>query len=387
MANLKVTLVYRCKTPTGWKRFPVEIGKNGKVKPAKYPDGRYQLRMYEGDKMVYVDAGASSADALNQRLQAEHTLIAKDAAAKAGTTIVETNGRKNLRAELDKFVNAAMARGSKRAAELYRQAGDDFLSIIKKTYADEITDDEVNKHLTVLRQRKQAERTIFNRHQCIVAFLKYMKLDTKVLAPTKPKFDKKLPEVYTPDELKQFFASVKDEKLSLTFELLLKTGMREREAVFLFWSNVDLDAGTIKIVSKPELGFTIKDNEERKIIVPADLLKKLKVYRQAHPDEKYVTGTKNDTPHEKLLRTLKRLVHAAGLNCGECQSCTKYNECEKWWLHKFRSTYITNLLRGGMDLRTVMKQSGHSDLASVMRYLRPEDDDVVRVKINKVKWM
>jgi len=375
MANLNVTLVYRCKTENGWKRFPVEIGKNGKVKPPSIPGGRYQLRMYEGSKMIYKDAGASSAQALTLRLQAEHTLAAKNAAAKAGTVIVETSGRKNLKQELDKFVEAAEIRGSKRAAVLYRQAGDDFLSIVKLQYADEITKEHLNKHLVELRKRGQSKRTVYNRNAVIRAFLKYLKLNVAELAPKISKGDKKLPEVYKPEELKKLFASITDEKLKLTYELLLKSGIREREAVYLFWSNVDLKAGTIKIVSKPELGFTIKDAEERIIPLPADLIKKLKAYREAHPNEKFVTGTSNDTPNGKLLLRLKRAAKNAGLDQGD------------FWLHKFRSTYITTLLRQGMDLRTVMKLSGHSDLASVMRYLTPANDEEVKAKLSKVKWM
>ena len=49
-------------------------------------------------------------------------------------------------------------------------------------------------------------------------------------------------------------------------------------------------------------------------------------------------------------------------------------ECELWFLHKFRSTYATTLLRNGVDIRTVQKLMGHSDLGSTMRYLRPEED-------------
>jgi hypothetical protein len=40
-----------------------------------------------------------------------------------------------------------------------------------------------------------------------------------------------------------------------------------------------------------------------------------------------------------------------------------------------------------MDLRTVMKFSGHSDLASVMRYLAPAEDEAIKAQVNAVKWM
>ena len=85
--------------------------------------------------------------------------------------------------------------------------------------------------------------------------------------------------------------------------------------------------------------------------------------------------------------SLKRLVKAAGLNCGLCGGCKKRKECERWWLHKFRATCITRLLQSGMDLRTVMKFSGHSDLESLMRYLSPAADAAIKAHIDKVEWM
>ena len=40
MANKKATLVRLCKTPKGWRRYPVVIGGNGKLKPNYQGPGR-----------------------------------------------------------------------------------------------------------------------------------------------------------------------------------------------------------------------------------------------------------------------------------------------------------------------------------------------------------
>jgi hypothetical protein len=53
MANKKVSLYRKCKTPEGWKRYPASMSANGKVKPntvmvsgveAAFPVGHYELR-------------------------------------------------------------------------------------------------------------------------------------------------------------------------------------------------------------------------------------------------------------------------------------------------------------------------------------------------------
>jgi len=51
-------------------------------------------------------------------------------------------------------------------------------------------------------------------------------------------------------------------------------------------------------------------------------------------------------------------------------------------LHKFRATFATWHLWAGVDLRTVQSWMGHTDLASTMRYLKPNHSQEVRVKVN-----
>jgi hypothetical protein len=79
MANLKVSLVRLCKTPSGWKRYDVAFDEKGEVKPNRvlehgrereYPTGRYYLRYYDGRKTKYENVGIdpkNAAEALHLR--------------------------------------------------------------------------------------------------------------------------------------------------------------------------------------------------------------------------------------------------------------------------------------------------------------------------------
>jgi hypothetical protein len=62
VANRTVSLVRICKTEKGWRSYPVAFGKNGRIRPGwvlvggeeeYYETGRYELRYFEGRKMVY----------------------------------------------------------------------------------------------------------------------------------------------------------------------------------------------------------------------------------------------------------------------------------------------------------------------------------------------
>lgn len=394
MANRKATLIRLCKTENGWRRYPAVVGKNGRVKPGfvqvgktekEYPEGRYQLRVYEGSKMKYVDAGNHAGSAQQAHNRQTLILSAKHSAKEAGIKIEAIPERNSLVHFLDKFIEATHDRGSEVAAITYESHCREFLYILGKIYPDEILPADILRHQQMLRKRSMSDRTVRNRYNSVMSFLKFAGLDVKQLSPHKPKYEKTIPESYNQEELAVFFASLKTEQHHLIFDLLLKTGLREQEMMYLTWNNLDLRSCVLHVRSKLEVGFKIKDKEERDIPIPADLVARLKSFRAKNPNTIWVACTKNGKPNTKLLYLTKGIARRAGLNCGHCQGC-KRKECERWFLHKFRATCITTLLRSGMDLRTIMKFSGHSDLASVMRYLSPAEDATVKAHINQMKW-
>jgi integrase len=393
--NRTVKLVRYCKTEKGWKRLPAVIGRNGRVRPGyvqqdgkliEYPQGNYQLRFYAGSKVQYESIGDNAAEALLKLHQKEKFLTAEDAAQDAGAVLVEEPSRLNLQKQLDRFILATQDRGSNVAAKVYKLAVDDFLAVTGKTYADKLTPDDMRLYVRALRGRGLSDRTLANRYKNVKAFLLFCGLSVKKLASAVPAYEKKLPEVYTAEELTAFFASLKQDYHKLVFNLLLKCGLRDQEAEYLCWSDIDLNAGMLRVRSKPELGFKVKDKEERELPLPPDLLEMLKAWRTEHPNTRIVLGTSTDKPNTKLLLLLKRLARAAGLNCGACDGCKERQECGRWYLHKFRHTFCTKLLRSGMDLSTVQALMGHSDIQSTMRYLRPHETDAVRDRVASINW-
>jgi integrase len=371
------------------------MGGNGKVKPGyvlidgkrKANDtGHYELRYYIGSQLKYENVGTNASDALGACVRKVKLLAIRDDAKAAGAKLIEERGRSSLKTALSAFVEAAEDRGSLVASALYKRAATEFLAVVGRTYADEIVEADFTKFQKALASRRQSARTISNKHRLVVSFARFAGVDADEIPRTAPKFDVTLPQVYTVEQIEAFFSSLTSDYHRLVFTLLLKTGMREQEAMYLQWSDIDLRRRTLLIRSKPELGFRIKDREERSIPLPDDLVERLKEYKVSVPGRTFVIGTANDQPPTKLLRTLKRAAHHAGLNCNVCTSCVERNECEVWYLHRFRSTYITTMLRSGLDLRSVMQLSGHSDIESVMRYLRPAEGEELRSRVNAVSW-
>src|SRR5260370_6312191 len=187
MGNGTVTLVRRCKTEKGWRRYPVAFGKNGRVRPGwvlvgdepeYYEQGRYELRLYEGSRLVYVPAGESAGEALAARDRMEHKLAAKESARAAGMLLpAEEPGRVNLLAKAREFVRDAEQRGATVAANMNRLVTSEFLRIVKKSYADEICRDDLFHFHASLRKRGCADRTVANKHLRIASFVRSSGVD------------------------------------------------------------------------------------------------------------------------------------------------------------------------------------------------------------------
>ena len=166
----------------------------------------------------------------------------------------------------------------------------------------------------------------------------------------------------------------------------LKCGLRDQELMHLEFTDLNWEAKTLRVRAKEAWGLLPKAWEQRDIPIPDDLLEELRQWQKDRAGQAMVLGTRNRKPNTKLLRTLKRLVHRTGLNCGRCERCRKRNECQEYTLHRFRRTYLTTLLRNGIDLRTVQAYAGHKDIASTRRYLTPASGPEAQAKLNAVKW-
>jgi integrase len=414
MAHAKVSLYWLCKTEEGWKRYPAAMGRNGKIRPSYaqvgssqiyYAEGHYELRKYEDGKRVWKNLGTDPTFALAEQRQEAKRTAAAIAAAEAGTQLLEVPGRVDLAKKSYEFHDRQIARGKMRAAETFKIAVGEFMRSVRVKYADQLDESKINRWYAELRQKGNEDRTIYNKHVSVFGFLSWCGVETKPLALRPPDYTEKRVEVYQTEELRVFFESLSDPYHILVFELLLKTGLRMQEAMYLRWSNFDFERGTLTVKKQKDSAtaqdndhfpspktrrsrqFQIKDKAERTLPLPADLAAHLKDWRKMHTC-RLVLGTKNDTPNWKWLPLLKRLARQAGLNCGACKSCSApHEECERWYLHKFRATYTTFLLRAGIDVRTVMEYTGHDDLATVLRYVSAAETKDTQSKINSISWV
>lgn len=390
--NQSVKLVrYASIEGRGWRRGAAVFTKNGRLKPdamllggteVHCPNGRWQMRRYAGKNPVYTELGTDPADARN-RFRAEETkLAALTAAVAAGIEIVlHDDSRKTLRQCAAEFL--AMHRNlphrSDDSVEVYTMVTSSFIKQCRSAFPEEVKKEDVIRwHGWMRNEEKYSDRTAANRYMALRGFLTYCGVKPGSIIPkgthkVLKTYTKKAVNAYTPEAVAALIAASTDSNRALLWDFAYKTGLRDSELRMV--TRHDLlglnSAEPILHVKEREEYGNIKDAEERKIELHPSLVPALKLWLTENPGRVLLFGTVNDKPDTKMLMALKVTARRAGLNCGLCKGCkSKRKECREYTLHRFRRTYVSRMLRAtGGDLRSVMSRSGHSDLASVMRYL------------------
>jgi len=380
----------------GWRRGSVVLTKQGRIKPdvmiyggseIPCPDGRYQIVKHNGTKKIYTDLGNDPADALAQFKAAESKQSVRVAASRAGIELVEDDStRKTIRQYAGSFLemHANLPHRSGDSAKRYTIITDTFLSVCKARYPEDITQEDVILWCGYMQRELGYEpRTRADRYMSLRGFLRYCGVDPGKLIDRGThtllkKYTQKEPNMYEPEVVAKLIEHSASPNRALLWDFAYKTGLRDSELKHVTRHDLHgLDTKPmLHVKERDELGH-IKDSEERMVELHPSLVPQLKRWLKENPTKKLLFGTVNDKPDTKMLFALKATARRAGLNCGHCTGCLRTtgknkNECGEYTLHRFRRTYTTRMLKACEgDLRSVMKRTGHSDLASVMRYLAP----------------
>jgi integrase len=403
--QVTVTLMIRVKIAKKWRRVPAIYGKTGRVIPGlvlwagkelRFDDVAYELRHYKDGNACYAPAGKHASDAEEKRRTLQSQLSAMAIAQAAGIVIAEPTERKTIIAWSADYTKKKSSLIGHDQLQRIKYVISLFLKVCKKTYLDEITESDIldfldllaktpvwaparskpSKRVQAVQIRKRlpsaprtlSKRSIFSYFISARAWLCAGGVDRKVFPPP-PKYEEVEVTVYSPEEISTFFSLVQG-NLRIATLLMLKCGLRRREAAYAYFSDVNFGDKTILVRGKPEFNFTVKNYSQRYVPVPDDLIEELRKWQLDHPKQTLITQTRTGKPIQNFILLLKRFAYLHGLRCGRCEHCRAgHPECEEWELHKFRRTYITAIVRY-VDLRTAQAYAGHKRITSTERYLK-----------------
>lgn len=175
-----------------------------------------------------------------------------------------------------------------------------------------------------------------------------------------PSRQKKLP---TYEDIKRLLTAARDQRLEWypIWLFLAATGCRSGEAYALKWRNVDLDAKTIHVVESwtrhgGERQCT-KNGEWRVVPINQDL----------HDVLSNLKATTFEGPNSHVLPRIREWAQSEGAKM--LRHFMAGLGIEPMRLHDFRSFFVTELLRRGTDLPTVMRLVDHKRLDTTMKYV------------------
>jgi len=145
-------------------------------------------------------------------------------------------------------------------------------------------------------------------------------------------------------------------------EVWAMTGIRRNELRMLNWEDIDFGNNVITVKHG-------KGNKQRQIPIAEPLVSDLWAYLQTRLPLKNNAVFISSTTGERLSVTpLQQLFRRAIKDCGL--------DGKGYTIHKFRHSYATLLLKNGVDLLSLQKLLGHSDLNNTKIYTHIANDDL-----------
>ena len=178
--------------------------------------------------------------------------------------------------------------------------------------------------------------------------------------------------------------------------LAIATGMRQGEVFGLAWENIDFENSMLTVKQNLQYsseGLNIDSpktkGSKRKIKVDDSTITKLKEWKQYQHDYAESIGD--------LFSNVENLVFTN--SCGKPLSASNFRRSywrklslaaelpEDCTFHCLRHSHATNLLRAGVDIRTVSHRLGHASIQTTMVYLDllPDSQELAAEKFAELK--
>lgn len=235
-------------------------------------------------------------------------------------------------------------------------------SMIGKPY-QEMSAYDVRYFLGDIKARGCKNSHAENQRSYIAAFFKWMYTEELIernpcekIRPIKVEKEIRLP--FTAVDMDKLRTACRQPKERAIIETLISSGIRCEEMCSLKINDVDLEKLTLRVRHG-------KGGKDRVVYISDVAAAHIKDYlsrRKEETDVLFVSRTGGRYTTNGILVMVTRLGKRAGV--------------EKVHPHRFRRTFATECRRRGMDIHTISKLMGHSNIDTTERYIYTADDQL-----------
>ena len=174
-------------------------------------------------------------------------------------------------------------------------------------------------------------------------------------------------KVWTPDQLRSFLSSVREERLYPLWRLMAMTGMRRGEVLGLRWRDLDLEAARLSVVSTRvarQAGAAEPKTRKgrRSIALDAGTVAALREHRRRQVEERLVIGPGFNDENLVFIWADGRPYRPEWLS-REFERVSRLSGLPRIRLHDVRHSYATAALAAGIPAKVVSERLGHAQVS------------------------
>ena len=213
--------------------------------------------------------------------------------------------------------------------------------------------DEINSYLYAMKNDKDLSETFF-KHTVygLRFFYRIYDLDERAIRLPSMKNNRKLPSVFSQEELRRLFKAPQRLKQRVLLSLIYSAGLRVSEVCKLKITDIDFDRKQIHVRES-------KNNNSRYVVLSAYIAAGLRQYiKGSKPKEFLFNGREKGSPlgHSAVQQSFRLAMKKTGILKEAC-------------VHTLRHSFATHLLEQGVDIVSIKEQLGHAHIQTTMMYL------------------
>ena len=178
----------------------------------------------------------------------------------------------------------------------------------------------------------------------------------------RPKKAEKQPDVLSQTEVQKILDSIVNIKHKCIIALMYSTGMRVSEVCSLKIKDIDTNNECVHIKKA-------KGDTDRVCMLDKSVLNLLRKYFVDYKPNVYLfIGAKGEM---YSTRSIQQIIKSAVHKCNIKKNIST---------HSLRHSCFTQLIKNGVDIRSIQKLAGHKNISTTALYLRICDSDVLSIK-------
>lgn len=240
-----------------------------------------------------------------------------------------------------------------------------------KKSPDSIDEEELREYFLYLKNEKQVAESTFSIALCGIKFFYEQTLQKEwhTLQLVRPDRKKKLPVVFSTDEVKRVLDCVHRFQYQVCLHTIYACGLRLLEGTRLGVKDIDSNRKMLHVVQG-------KGNKDRYVPLPDHTLMLLRHFWVTHRNPNWMFPSRNGL--DAINETAVQKAFQAALRASGMHKVAS--------VHTLRHSYATHLLEAGVDLRIIQLYLGHASPATTAIYthLTSVTEAQVHQRINRI---